>query len=133
MVTSDPDLPEPVWDAEGRTARLKQIALDLPEAQMVHVEAWDHPTFRVRNKNFVFAAADASGISVKLPKEEAAWVVASVPGAQPTGYGLGRHGWVSVTTPPADDDAGWRQMAEWIRESYRLIAPKTLGAKLDLP
>ncbi len=131
-MATDPGHPDPVADAEGRTARLRQIALGLPEAQMVHVEAWDHPTFRVRGKNFVFAAADASGISVKLPKEEAEWVVASIPEAQPTGYGLGRHGWVSVTTPPAKDDAAWEQVAEWIRESYRLIAPKTLVARLDL-
>jgi hypothetical protein len=59
--------------------------------ERVDVEAWDgEPTFRVNGKTFVFSSPDASGISVKLPKEEAAAVVATDPSAEPTGYGLGR-------------------------------------------
>jgi len=77
--------------------RLEAIALGLPEATRVDIEAWDgEPTFRVRKKNFIFTDQDATGISVKLPKEEAEAVVATEPGAEPTGYGLGRHGWVSI-------------------------------------
>jgi hypothetical protein len=48
----------------------------------------------VNGKNFIFSAMDASGISVKLTKEEAAAVVATDPGAEPCGYGLGRHGFL---------------------------------------
>jgi len=53
----------------------------------------------------------------------------SVPGAAPTGYGLGRSGWVTVpfrgAAPPVD------VLKDWVEESYRLVAPKKLVAELD--
>jgi predicted DNA-binding protein (MmcQ/YjbR family) len=109
-------------------ARLEAIAARLPEAERVDVEAWDgEPTFRVRGKTFVFTNPAATGITVKLPKEEAAAVVATEPGAEPTGYGLGRHGWVSVTVGDEPDDGRWRQIEEWVRTSFTLVAPKSLA------
>jgi predicted DNA-binding protein (MmcQ/YjbR family) len=111
-------------------ARLEAMARRLPEAERVDIEAWDgEPTFRVRGKNFVFTNKEATGLSVKLPKEEAAAVVATDPGADPTGYGLGRHGWVSVQVG-AGDEARWEQIEEWVRTSYTLVAPKTLARKV---
>ena len=111
--------------------RLEKIVGRLPEASRVDIEAWDgEPTFRVNNKNFVFADKQASGISVKLPKDEAQAVIATDSLAEPTGYGLGKHGWVSVTIVDADDDR-WKQIEEWVRTSYTLVAPKRL-AKLVL-
>ena len=114
-----------------KMARLEAMVARLPEALRVDIEAWDgEPTFRVRKKNFVFAAKDGSGISVKLPKEEAAAVVATDPGAEPTGYGLGRHGWVSVRVGENPDEARWEQVEEWVRTSYTLVAPKTLARQV---
>ena len=111
--------------------RLEAIVAALPEAERVDVAEWgDHPTFRVRGKNFVFAA-DASSISVKLPKEEAGAVVATDECATPAGYGLGRHGWVSLTLAPGLTDERWEQIAEWVETSYRLIAPRRLVKQLD--
>ena len=110
--------------------RLEQIVGRLPEAVRVDIEAWDgEPTFRVNGKNFVFAGSDASGISVKLPKDEAAALVATDPRAEPTGYGLGRHGWVSITLGRPTKE-GWREIEEWIRTSYTLIAPKRLARQV---
>ena len=72
-------------------ARLEQIVARLPDAERVDIEAWGgEPTFRVRGKNFIFTDQEATGMSVKLPKEEAAAVVATDPQASPTSYGLGR-------------------------------------------
>jgi hypothetical protein len=80
---------------QSHMARLEAIVARLPETSRVDIEAWGgEPTFRVRDKVFVFAAGDASSISVKLPKEEAAAVVATDPSAEPTGYGMGRHGFL---------------------------------------
>jgi predicted DNA-binding protein (MmcQ/YjbR family) len=108
--------------------RLEEIALVLPEAIRVDIEAWEgEPTFRVRNKNFVFTDPEVTGISVKLPKEEAEAVVATDPGAVPTGYGLGRHGWVSVLIAEDADDDRWQQVTEWVRTSYTMVAPKKLA------
>jgi len=110
-----------------KMARLEAIVAKLPEAERVDIEAWGgEPTFRVRGKSFVFSAADASGISVKLPKEEAAAVVATDRRAEPTGYGLGRHGWVSITIGK-DSAARWKQVEEWVRTSYTMVAPKKLA------
>jgi predicted DNA-binding protein (MmcQ/YjbR family) len=108
--------------------RLEGVVARLPEAERVDVEAWDgEPTFRVRGKTFVFSSPDASGISVKLTKEEAAAVVATDPKAEPTGYGLGRHGWVSVSIPNSASAKRWREIEEWIRTSYTLVAPRKLA------
>jgi predicted DNA-binding protein (MmcQ/YjbR family) len=108
-------------------ARLEANALALPEAERVDIEAWDgEPTFRVRGKNFVFTDPEATSITVKLPKDEAEAVVASDPDASPTGYGLGRHGWVSVVVGTADAER-WQQVEEWVRTSFTLVAPKTLA------
>jgi predicted DNA-binding protein (MmcQ/YjbR family) len=113
--------------------RIGAVALSFPEAERVDVEAWgDHPTFRVRGKNFVFASDDGRNLSVKLDKEEAAAVVASDPRVEPAGYGLGRHGWVAVTLPERKPTKGeWQELEEWIETSYRLVAPKTLVRTLD--
>ncbi len=107
--------------------RLEQIVARLPEAERVDVEAWGgEPTFRVRGKAFIFTDPDARALSVKLSVEEATAVVATDVLAEPTGYGLGRHGWVSVEIGDGDDNR-WEQVEEWVRTSYTLIAPKSLA------
>ena len=107
--------------------RLEAMVARLPESERVDIIEWgDHPTFRVRSKNFVFSDPEATHLSLKLPVDEAAAVVASYPAAEPAGYGLGRHGWVSITIG-RDSGARWQQVEEWVRTSYTLVAPKTLA------
>jgi predicted DNA-binding protein (MmcQ/YjbR family) len=81
----------------------------------------------VNGKNFIFASAEFTSISVKLPHEEAAAVVASDDLVEPTGYGLGRHGWISVAISGHISEKRWQQLEEWIRTSYTLVAPKRLA------
>jgi predicted DNA-binding protein (MmcQ/YjbR family) len=108
--------------------RLEEIVARLPETMRVDIEAWGgEPTFRVNGKNFVFASPEATTLSVKLPKEEAVAVTASDPDVVATGYGLGRHGWVSVSVGPRCGAARWREIEEWVRTSYTLVAPKRLA------
>lgn len=112
--------------------RLEAVVARLPEAERVDIAEWgDHPTFRVRGKNFVFADQSGCNLSLKLTKEEAAAVVATDAGVHPSGYGLGRHGWVAVTLDESAGEDRWRQVEEWILTSYTLVAPKKL-AKLVL-
>ena len=59
--------------------------------------------------------------------KEAAAVVATDAAAEPTGYGLGRHGWVSLSVEPDAGEERWTQIAEWVRTSYTLVAPKKLA------
>lgn len=84
----------------------------------------------MRGKNFVFTDQAATGSSVKLSKEEAAAVVATDDTAEPTGYGLGRHGWVSIKIDSRATADRWRQVEEWVRTSYTLVAPKSLAKKV---
>ncbi len=109
-------------------AKLETIVARLPEAVRVDIEAWGgEPTFRVHGKNFIFAKTDGTSISVKLPKEEAAAVVATDPQVEPVGYGLGKHGWVTVTIPSRPTRRRWQEIEEWIKTSYMLVAPKRLA------
>ena len=108
--------------------RLEAIIAELPEWKRVDIEAWDgEPTFRIRKKNFVFTNREATTLTVKLPKDEAEAVVASDPAAEPCGYGLGRHGWVSIDLGRRPTKARWDEVREWIRTSYTMVAPKALG------
>jgi predicted DNA-binding protein (MmcQ/YjbR family) len=111
--------------------RIQAIVDKLPEATRVDIEAWDgEPTFRVNNKNFVFAHRDFVSITVKLPKDEALAVVESDERAEPCGYGLGRHGWISVQIGKRPSAADWVEIEEWIRTSYTLVAPKKLARQV---
>jgi predicted DNA-binding protein (MmcQ/YjbR family) len=103
------------------------FALALPEAYLDH--PWGEDVAKVGKKVFVFfgtADGDEPGMSVKLPqsREQALFTTR----AEPTGYGLGRAGWVNVPfqgAPPVGI------LQDWVDESYRAIAPKRLVAVLD--
>jgi predicted DNA-binding protein (MmcQ/YjbR family) len=93
---------------------------------------WGHSAFKVKGKAFCFmskAEAELS-LSVKLPTSNS--MALSFPFAEPTGYGLGKAGWVSATFP-AGKRAPVALMKDWIDESYRAIAPVKLIAALDAP
>jgi predicted DNA-binding protein (MmcQ/YjbR family) len=111
--------------------RLEQIIGRLPDATRVDIEAWgDEPTFRVGGKVFVFTNPDATMLTVKLTKEEAAAVTATDSDAAPTGYGLGRNGWVTVNIGRRASQARWQEVEEWVRTSYTLVAPKRLARQI---
>jgi predicted DNA-binding protein (MmcQ/YjbR family) len=109
-------------------ARLEQIIARLPESTRVDIEAWGgEPTFRVNGKNIVFTDPDGERLTVKLSKDEAAAVVATDSAAEPSGYGLGRHGWITLTLERPVDDDRWVVVEEWIRTSYTMVAPRRLA------
>ena len=112
--------------AKGPLDALEAFALDLPGA--FRDMPWEEDVVaKVGKKIFVFfgAGGDVPAISVKLP--ESADHALSIPGARPTGYGLGRHGWVTVPVIGTPPDL----LKDWIEESYRTIASKRLVAELD--
>jgi len=119
----DDDTVEP-----GTQDALRAFALGLPEAW--EDQPWDGtPVTKVRKKIFVFhGAPDSPSVAVKLP--ESAELALGAPGATPTGYGLGRAGWVSI---PLDgpDAPPLGLLEDWVEESYRAVAPKTLAKQLD--
>ena len=108
-------------------AELEAFALDLPGA--FRDTPWDESAVaKVGKKIFVFlGSGDPVTITVKLP--DSAGHALSTPGAVPSSYGLGKHGWVTV--PVGVDEAPPDLLQDWIEESYRTIATKRLVAELD--
>lgn len=111
-------------DAEALLAH----ALSLPGAWEDH--PWGERVAKVGTKVFLFFGKDSLrgetlSFSVKLPDSGIAAL--DRPECSPTGYGMGKHGWVSASyqrgdAPPVD------LIKTWIDESYRAIAPKNLAA-----
>ncbi len=112
--------------AMDRRSTLLQFALALPEAY--EDEPWGGDIVAKVNKKIFsfFGNPDSTSMSVKLP--DSADEALRIPGSAPTGYGLGRHGWVSV--PIAGHEPPVEVLCDWIEESYRAVAPKKLVARL---
>jgi predicted DNA-binding protein (MmcQ/YjbR family) len=109
---------------------LRAFALGFPEA--TEDFPWGERVAKVNKKVFVFLGVDPVpgsdlSLSVKLPEtgEEAL----DLPFTKPTGYGLGKSGWVTATFGPKDKPPV-EILKSWIRESYCAVAPKKLSATL---
>ena len=107
----------------------RKYGLSLPEAREEF--PFGHSVLKVRKKIFIFFGQTPQGdptIAVKLPEscEEAL----QRKSAQPTGYGLGKGGWVTVTLGKADSPKS-ALLQEWIDESYAAIAPKKLVSVMN--
>ena len=116
--------------APSPLARLRRLCLALPDAH--EVEAWGEPTFRVKNKLFAMYAAAGKHHGGGRP---AVWCKAA-PGNQelmvraaPDRFFVppyvGPSGWVGIWL---DRVADWAELAELLRDSWRLTAPKRLLA-----
>ncbi len=105
--------------------KLHAKALSLPEA--CEDFPWGDCVAKVNKKVFVFlgdGTADAK-VSLKL-RAEAHEHALSIEGAAPTGYNLGRAGWVTL---PVKEIPG-ALLEDWLLESYALVAPKRLSQSL---
>ena len=122
-------MPRADWIHEPEEV-LRQFALKFPEATEDH--PWDHVAIKVKGKTFVFLSGpeDQFNVTCKLPSS--CRMALALPFASPTGYGLGKSGWVTAAFGAADK-VPLDRMAEWIEESYRAVAPKKLVAALDNP
>jgi predicted DNA-binding protein (MmcQ/YjbR family) len=92
---------------------------------------WGHSALKVRNKTFAWLSEDDAGISyltVKLPVSRDFAEVFDF--AAPSGYGLGKSGWITCTFRPGEDP-DLSLLKRWLVESYRAVAPKKLGALLS--
>jgi predicted DNA-binding protein (MmcQ/YjbR family) len=108
-----------------QVASLRKQALSYPEA---HEDfPWGHSAFKVKGKAFAFLHADAEGfsISVKLPDSNA--LALHLPFAEPTGYGLGKSGWVTARFTKGQV-APQMVLSAWLEESFTAIAPKRMVA-----
>jgi predicted DNA-binding protein (MmcQ/YjbR family) len=91
---------------------------------------WEgHLDLAVNDKTFAYLSIEGEPlrISCKLPKSSG--IALLLPFCSPTGYGLGKSGWVSANFDAHAPDVA--MLEAWIDESYRAQAPKTLVKQLD--
>ena len=113
--------------------RLRKLCLALPQAH--EVLAWGEPTFRVlKGKMFaMYASADNHHGAGR----HAAWILAqpgnqalmvkAAPGRFFVPPYVGAGGWVGVWL---DSNVDWNEVADLLRDGWRLAAPKRLLKEL---
>jgi predicted DNA-binding protein (MmcQ/YjbR family) len=114
---------------------LKKCALAYPET--FEDFPWGHVAIKVKGKVFLILSHGwedrgevVLNLTVKLP-ESGRWALTQ-PYAEPTGYGLGKSGWVSASFGPKDE-IPLDVLEQWVDESFRAVAPKRVLAQLDKP
>ncbi len=110
------------------TDRLRSICLRFPEATEKPFGGHTAPSFRVRDKLFLTRSEDGGHLMCKALPGVQEILVASDPDRFFVPPYLGAKGWIGIRV-----DAGldWDELGELAEESYRLIAPKRLVARLD--
>ncbi len=113
---------------------LTKLALAYPGAYEEF--PWGEKVVKVNGKIFLFVSVDpyrdqipfGLRCTMKLPvsRHEAL----DCPFAKPTGYGLGKNGWVSASFTEKQD-VPLDLLIAWLDESSRAIAPKKLIKELD--
>jgi predicted DNA-binding protein (MmcQ/YjbR family) len=86
-----------------------------------------HDDLAVNGKTFAYLSVegDPFSLSVKLPYTS--YEALKLPFTKPTGYGLGKSGWVTIE-PPTGHLPSLDILKSWVDESYRAQAPKKLAA-----
>lgn len=111
-------------------ALLRESALSYPGA--VEDFPWGERVVKVKGKVFVFLGRDEGELSLSVKLPQSGMLALGLPFASPTGYGLGKAGWVSARFG-AREKAPVDLLRAWIDESYRAVAPKKLVAALPGP
>jgi predicted DNA-binding protein (MmcQ/YjbR family) len=107
---------------------IRKRALSYPET---HEDfPWGESAFKVKGKTFVFMsdADEGMSFSVKLPSSRD--LALSLPGSEPTHYGLGKKGWVTMRPTTKTSMAVLYFLMD---EGFRAIAPKRVVATLPEP
>jgi len=106
---------------------LRAHALSYPEASEDF--PWGERVVKVRGKVFVFLGRPEEGLSVSVKLPGSATIALDLPFASPSGYGLGKSGWVTARFSPREKPPV-ELLKRWVDESYRAVAPKRLVAQL---
>jgi predicted DNA-binding protein (MmcQ/YjbR family) len=113
---------------QAADAVLRDFALTFPQA--TEHFPWGERAIKVKGKVFVFLSQHDGKFHVSLKLPVSGPFALTMPFAEPTGYGLGKSGWVTATFNPGDT-IPVELLQEWIDESYRAVAPKTVLARLE--
>jgi predicted DNA-binding protein (MmcQ/YjbR family) len=110
-------------------AELRAWGLTLPGA---HSKLpWpEHDDLAVKDKTLAYLPAKGRPFSLSCKLPYTGFEALQLPFAEPTGYGLGKSGWVSFN-PGEADIPDIEQLKEWVEESYRAQAPGKLVKEYD--
>lgn len=113
---------------DGALQELRKFGLGYPGA---HTKSpWpEHLDLAVNDKTFSYLSIEGQPLSISCKLPQSSVMALNLPFVSPTGYGLGKSGWVTATFSP-DQDIPVDLLKEWIDESYRAQAPKRLLAQL---
>jgi predicted DNA-binding protein (MmcQ/YjbR family) len=111
-------------------AKVREFALGLPEAREDF--PWGERVVKVGKKVFLFLGKEGLGVglSVKLP--QSMHEALSLSFAEPTGYGLGKSGWISASFA-SGATAPFELLCDWVRESYGAVASRKLVDRIGAP
>lgn len=117
--------------ADRLLPRLSKICLALPEAE--HEPMGDHSSFSVRKKKFAYYLNSHHGdgivsVCFRTERGENDVILASDKTRFYSPAYIGPKGWVGLRLDTGKID--WQEIADFVTESYRLAAPKTLAAKI---
>ena len=120
----------PLTHADAKA--LRKAALAYPET--VEDFPWGHSAFKVAGKKaFLFMGATEDGgfsFSLKLPYRSGEAL--KMKGAEPSGYGLAKSGWVTFSYAPKAKPP-LAKLVDYLDESWRAVAPKKLSAAFPPP
>jgi len=88
-----------------------------------------HLDLAVKDKTFAYLTLEGEPFSIGCKLPQSSQVALMLPFTKPTEYGLGKSGWVTASPPPGHN-IPVEMFKEWIDESYRAQAPKTLLKQL---
>ena len=115
--------------AETYAEELRRFALTYPLATEDH--PWGEVVVKVNKKKiFLFSGTGTNGVGISVKLGLSQTDALDYPFTEPTGYGLGKHGWVSARFA-AKDSVPIDLLKAWIDESFRNVAPKKLVKILD--
>jgi predicted DNA-binding protein (MmcQ/YjbR family) len=106
-------------DIAAMAKKLRTHALKFPET--AEAFPWGESAFKVKGKTFVFMRADETELSFSVKLPESRRETLALPGSEPTHYGLGAKGWVTLRPT---SKTPLKTLLDFIEESYRAIAPK---------
>jgi predicted DNA-binding protein (MmcQ/YjbR family) len=112
---------------KGAEKELRDFALQYPEA--AEEFPWGERVIKVNKKVFVFLGRSDRGLSMSTKLPNSGVAALTLPFAEPTGYGLGKNGWVTARFN-SDQKPPVQLLCRWIDESYRAVAPKKLIDRL---
>lgn len=107
---------------------IRAIALGFPGAY--EDNPWGHCAYKVSKKAFIFVGCSEEGLNLSVKLPASSFEALLLPFTTPTGYGMGKHGWVSASFGPRSRPP-LALLAAWIDESFRAVAPKKMVALLD--